>query len=307
MLRGYKVTFDDLKKSGWTGTKKDIDESLRFENVTYVKTPAEANVIPIPLSVRPDTLPEELLLKIIKHLNQPEWKFTAFDCSDFEGMYPKVPMWMPIRSNLKSWMKRENPRSISWAWPVEDLKHLVSIPEGGFKYPLGFQGWVWSNVRVHSTASCNATFGRGFDFSGYKDFYGYIEKTPEGFRRKEQFHRSLSECKLQLTPCSIHEVFPYRFFEAMSAGRVPVLFCTGYQLPWAHRIPWDEVSIRFEANDCVNAGPLIKTWLLNHTDEQIIEMGLKARHYWDRYLNRDKANAMFTEAITDLLRSENRL
>lgn len=306
-LRVYKVTPDDLRKSGWTGSKKDLDESLRFENVDYVKSPVEANVISIPLPVRPETLPEKLLMDIIKYLNQPEWKFTAFDCSDFEAMYEKVPLWMPIRSNLKSWMKRQNPRSISWAWPVEDLKHLADVPKEGFKYPLGFQGWVWHNVRVHSTNSCMNTFGRAFDCSTYQDFYGYIEGTPEGIRRKAEFQRSLRECKLQLAPCQIHEVFPYRFFEAMSAARVPILFCTGYNLPWEQRIPWDEITVRFSADDSLNAGPLIKQWLDNHTDSEIIEMGKKARHYWDRYLNRDKANALFTEAIEDLLRSENRL
>lgn len=310
MLKIYKITTKDLRACGWTGTDKDLDNSLRFENVEWVKSPKEADVISVPLCGRPEqspqNLPQDLLEKIVKYTGQPGYKFTFFDCSDFEPEYFKVPDCMQIRSNLKGWMRRQNPRSISWAWPVEDLKHLTEVPVEGFKYPVGFQGWMRYNIRINTIGSVKQTFGNAFDVATYPDFYGYIENTPEGIRRKGEFQRSLRECKLQLAPCSIPNVFPYRFFEAISAARVPVLVCDDYSLPWEKQIPYNDFIITIPVSECHNTGPILKDWLSKHSTEQIIEMGKLGRKYYERYLCRDRANSLFTEAIEELLISEGR-
>lgn len=309
VLKVYSVTESTLRNLGY---HHPIDHSLRLESTDAVKvervdSPQKAHIVILPVPIREVELTEKLLSDVIDFHKIKQEQVVAFDCSDFEASYPKTPNCIFIRCNLKGWMKRMMPRSIAWPWPVEDLGALVGPPEGGFKYDVGFQGWVWSNVRVNATQSVMGTFGPDkFDFCGYKDFYGYVERDnpKEAARRKAEFQRSLRECRVQLTPQSIHNVFPYRFFESLSAGRIPVLFCDDYCLPWPNDIPWDDITVRFGDQDSPQAGNLVKTWLNNHDDADILKRGEWARKFYERYLHRDKWNSLFTEAISELLKSE---
>lgn len=305
-MKIYEMTLSDLHKIGYIGSGEH--SGLRL-NGQKISDPKKADVIIIPLATRETShLTPQLWYNIIDKFAKihdiDERRFVTFDVSDFEFQTEKYHNGTFIRSNLKGWMKRKMPRSISWPWPVEDYKECIELPEDGFKYDIGGHMWLSSNVR---TQSCNAVeneLGEKADICTYKDFCGYIWDTPEGLRRRKEFRRSLRESRLQLCPRSIHNVFPYRFFEAMSAGRVPVLLCDDYVLPWQNKIDWDSCTIRFGDQDANKAGILIRGWLSNHNDKQIIEMGLRARKYFDDWLHRDRWPDLHTKAIEELFRSE---
>lgn len=297
-MRVYTLTEKDVRACGYDGV---LDHSLRKLGKA-VNSPKEADIVVIPIPLRDTTLPPALLKKIVEYCGVDERRLVAFDCSDFEPDYSDVaPNCLFIRCNTKGWMKKRMPRTISWPWPVEDLKECIPIPEGGHKYKIGFQGWIASsNVRYNSVHSIEREFGAEADVRAYQDFFGYLpEGSPEQTRRKSEFRRSLSECLLQLTPCSIHHVFPYRFFEAMSAGRVPVLFCTDHVYPFADKIDWKSCVVEFRADESQDAGRLIKTWLNEHNTAEIIEMGKKGREYYEKWLHRDKWDDLFKLAIEE--------
>lgn len=302
-MKVYETTEQDFRSIGWTG---DLDKSINLSGVQFVKSPKEADVVIAHLSLRETHLSKELFKKLVEYLGVDERRVAAYDCSDHEEDYSEHnPLGLFIRCNTKGWMKRRMPRTVSWAWPVEDLKAQMPIPGNGFKYDIGFQGWrTSSNVRAHSIDSVIARGDIKFDLAQYSDFYGYIEKTPEGARRKAEFMRSLSECPLQLTPCSIHNVFPYRFFEAMSAGRVPVLFCTDFVYPFADKIDYSSCTFAFPADRAPEAGNLVREILNSHSTEKLIEMGKKGREYWDKWLNKNKFNDLKRLAIYEALKKD---
>jgi hypothetical protein len=144
------------------------------------------------------------------------------------------------------------------------------------------------------------------DFYGTNEFYGYIERDrPEDAKvRKELFKSSLKNCLVQLTPCSIWNVFPYRMYEAMSAGRVPMLFCHDYCLPFTDKIDWDKCIVKFDVQQAPDAGPLIQEWLSHHTENEIIEMGRYGRNMWETWLNRDRYPELMTQAVEELFLKE---
>ena len=106
----------------------------------------------------------------------------------------------------------------------------------------------------------------------------------------------MRESRIALCPESIAGVLPYRFFEAMSAGRVPLLVSSHYALPFADEIPYDEFILRCPAERAIEAQYIAYAFTLN-ADGEIARRGRKARHYWETYLNRENWKQLMTEAV----------
>ncbi len=313
MLKVYYLTKADVESCGFRAF-----DPMRLNNVQEVSTPAEADVVSIPLPVRAITndshvgvhMDNKGLATIIQKFNLDPRRVTAYDCSDWEEVYPAAREAMLIRGNVRTWYLPHNPRTISWPWPVEDWSEVMPIPEGGFKYDVSGHMWISKHWRQLACESVKKAFGARADIvtrpsAEDKDaFFGYIErdKPEKAAQLKLAMKDSMRHSRISLCPQSITGVFPYRFFEAMSSGRVPALFCTDMVWPWADKIDYESCAAIFKAEDCENAGPLIKEWLSKHSDEQIIEMGKRGRAYWDQWLNRAKFEDLKTIAIEESLR-----
>jgi len=163
----------------------------------------------------------------------------------------------------------------------QEFFDCIEPPPEGFKYDVSFQGWVTSHqTREEATTSCLNTDGLKCDFALYNDFFGYLKpEDPEYERRKREHHRSLMESRLALCPESINGVFPYRFFEAMAAGRVPILVGRDFVFPMRERIPWDSFCVVCSRESAMNVGLLAKEILRRTTDDDLLIMGAAAQYY----------------------------
>ncbi len=270
----YEPSACDLKE--WpSGT-------LRLESIPVTDNPRDADVFVCPGSLALFREPRSLYrLPLFKGR---ESRHVFFDVSDHETIYNQPSIF--IRCNLRPFNLKGDPNSIAFAWPVEDYADCIELPGGGFKYDVSFQGWTTSHEsRKLSTDSCLAKTDLKCDIACYTDFTGYIFYEPEGIRRRAAFRRSMKESRVALCPESINGVFPYRFFEAMSAGRVPVLVGSDFVFPSEDQIPYKEFCLIIGRNDAHCSGDLIRTWLSGRSDSEIISMGLEARHYWAKYLD----------------------
>jgi hypothetical protein len=264
------------------------------DNVELVQSPEEADFIVCPrnlhtirsgdmsLRVRSDLTAG---IETLPHFARHEGKHVFFDCQDFENGYNGTSAII-IRCNLRPWMLRDK-RSVSWFWPVDDLEECADIPPGGFKYDVGFHGWISTSTRADSVRSCAAAFGGRFGHCSYPNFFGHLPE-PEMNRRRALFLQNLKESKAQLCPQSIPGVFPYRFYEAMSAQRLPILFGSDYILPFQKEIDWDKCTVRFPADRAKDAGSLIGRFLAGTSDARIAEMSRYGREMWKKWLNRDR-------------------
>lgn len=244
--------------------------------------PVEADIFvcPGPLMLFQDPA----MLDRFPYMSGRETHHVFFDVSDYEPVYSKPCLF--IRCNTRDWYLHSDPNTISWAWPVENYAECIDVPEGGFKFDVSFQGWLSSDARKAAVESCRQSDLK-FDIAGYPDFCGYIYDQPEGIRRRAEFRRSMRESRVCLCPESIPGVFPYRFFEAMSAGRVPLLVGSSFMLPFADEIPYSEFSLFVPSSRAIDAADAVRRLIGGCSDAQIVEMGLKARQYWLRFLNRD--------------------
>lgn len=279
---------------------------LRLEGIEITANPDEAGVFVLPgnLSIFKDDLGR---LDGLPFISGREDRLVCFDVSD-NFTKALCRKWIIIRCDARDWMLKDDPNVIPFAWPVECYLSCVDVPEGGFVYNLSFQGWLSSPARLESSRACRKNPQLKTDVAGYTDFTGYLHDrttgqwTAEGLRRRAEFRRSMKESRIALCPESIPGVLPYRFFEAMSAGRVPLLVSSDYVLPFADRIPYSEFVIFAERDQAANADHIVLDFVRSHGDDEIVQMGLKARKYWELWLDCRDWPRMMGLAVREKLR-----
>ena len=90
---------------------------------------------------------------------------------------------------------------------------------------------------------------------------------------------------MALCPESIEGVLPYRFFEAMSAGRVPLLVSSDYVLPFANEIDYSEFTIFCPREEASQVDKLVIKFCGTNTDDDIMAKGKAARSAWEKWLD----------------------
>lgn len=263
--------------------------TLRLEGIDVTDDPNAADVFVCPGTIRLFEKSSGVLdidkLNRLPHFKGNESRHAFFDVSDNFTESLRLPI-MFIRCDARAWMMPHDVNTIQMAWPVEDYGQCVDLPDGGFKYDIGFQGWVSSLTRRTSIESCQKTEGLMADIAGYKDFYGYLKDSdPEQHRRRAEFIRSLKECRLQLCPESIEAVTPYRFWETLSAGRVPLLIGSDFVYPFADEIDYDRFTVKCARIDAPAAGQIALDFVRGRTDQEILDMGKLAREAWVKFCN----------------------
>jgi hypothetical protein len=276
-VRQYVYSASEIGLNEWpSGT-------LRLEGIPVTENPAEADLFICPGPLMLFQNPADL--NRFPFMREHESKHVFFDVSDFETQYGKSCIF--LRCNMRTWYRIQDPNTISFPWPVEDYAECVDVPASGFTFDISFQGWLSSNARIDASGSCRRMARLRSDIAEYPDFCGYIFDQPEGLRRRSEFRRSMRQSRIALCPESIPGVFPYRFYEAMSAGRIPLLVGSGYVLPFEDRIPYDEFILKCPADQAIHAGPIASAFLECHSDADVIRMGQLARFYWKTFLNRE--------------------
>lgn len=291
------------------GMKEFPSGTLRLANTEATEDPEKADVFIIPPSLmhlknagNPSDNARHFFEKL-PYFHGREERHIAFDVSDFDHNYFSKAIL--IRCNVKPHMRKADPNTISWAWPVENFSECIEVPKDGFKYDVSFHAWISTETRRLSGLACEKNTYLKSDIATYKDFTGYIYYEPEGIRRRGEFRRSMRESRIALCPESIPSVFPYRFFEAMSAGRIPLLVASEYELPFEDQIPYDSFILRCSRADAHQADVVAEQFLKKlrsdfgneQADIKIKQMGQLARDNWARLLNCQNWPFTMTHAV----------
>ncbi len=286
--------------------------TLRLEGMDVTENPDEADVFVIPGSIRIFEKRSGVLdldkLHRLPYFYGRESRHAFFDVSDNFTRSLNLPIIF-IRCDARSWMLPHDPNTIQMAWPVEDYAECVELPDDGLKYDVTFRGWLSSDARTISSNACKDSQSLKCDIDQYSDFTGYLGYNPDGkkseaqvelelkelARRRAEFRRSMKESRICLCPESIPGVLPYRFFEAMSAGRVPLLVGSNYVLPFADEIDYDEFILSTAHPE--NAADIAVSFVHSYRDESIIRMGQLARDAWVKWLDSRKWPQLHAYAV----------
>jgi hypothetical protein len=233
----------------------------------------------------------------LKHWQGNEARHVFYFCSD--GAEPTgLPSIMFRQSFYKD---RDDRNAIAWPYAVEDFRHILTTDFDSLPYDVSFVGSrVSHRCRMESFDSVKATpeIKSFLDDSGLH--WGQVEHTATGHQRKEIFVKSLRESKMVLAARG-GGLSCYRFFEAMSAGRVPVLFADDWQLPHPDLIHWDWCIVQIPESDARNAGPILHNYLRRTSNRDLAEMGAYARAAWEHYLAPEVWPELMTRYIEGLL------
>jgi hypothetical protein len=212
----------------------------------------------------------------------PFWKgnerrHVAYFCSD--GAEPvNAPLIMFRQSFYKD---RRDENAIAWPYAVEDFGDLVTGDFDAMPYDVSFVGSkVSSKSRIESFESVQRSIKLKHFLDDSKLHWGSIEYSEIGKQRKALFRQSLRDSRMVLAARG-GGMSCYRFFEAMSAGRVPVLFADDWELPHQDIIDWDRCIIQIAERDATRTADIleehVKTANLNM-------MGQEARYVWKSFL-----------------------
>lgn len=220
-------------------------------------------------------------LPMLDHWRGNEARHVAYFCSDGAN-----PVGLPLIMFRQSFFKnRRDPNVVAWPYAVEDFGNLVTGDFSELPYDVSFVGSrVSHKSRIESFDSVQATPGLRSFLDDSKLHWGSVEHTEVGKRRKALFVKSLAESRLVLAARG-GGLSSYRFFEAMSAGRVPVLFADDWELPRADVIDWDRCIIQIPESEAGNAGPILLDYISHTTDDELAAMGCRCRQAWCAYLN----------------------
>lgn len=211
----------------------------------------------------------------------PDGNPRAFrDLSRFPGIF--------FRACVSHAMLKTDPDIIAWPWGVDDMGEYIPLPRGGFKYDAAFQGQV-KDPTEPVISSVEQSRLESYIVRA-PAFYSTIRKRDpeEAARLKVSYFESMQASRIALCPNSNRRgSIRFRFYEAMSMGRVSLFIGDKCVLPLSDKIAWQDCTIRMAERDIHKTGEILERWLSEHDDAEIVAMGLRAREAWVKWLKRE--------------------
>ncbi|GAB7025859.1 tetratricopeptide repeat protein [Geotalea toluenoxydans] len=121
-------------------------------------------------------------------------------------------------------------------------------------------------------------------------FYGHSPED-ELPRRRARFLEYMARSLTVLCPRGTGEN-TFRFFEAMSMGRIPVLVGDGCILPFASHIDYDAFIMRIPEREIYRAGQLLYEWISRQSETELLGRCHRARQVWEKYCRYSRISAM---------------
>ena len=192
---------------------------------------------------------------------------------------------------------KTDPGTFPWPYPVEDFGNEASIPAEGFSFDLCFHGFP-NSIRAAAVAAAKTALNVSFEFR--PTFWGFIGETDAGKIQRAEMVSAMRKSRLALAPRG-GGMSSYRFYEALTMARVPVLIADGHVLPFGHVIPWDDIIVRIAQRDLARTGSILRAFLDSHGDRELIERGRALRAAWGKYLDRRRWPVIMAEQIGNWL------
>jgi hypothetical protein len=281
--------------------------------VEHVENVHDADVIMVPMILF-NLMRANIDIRRLKYMTGDlKRKHVFCDVADYFETWPDLDCIF-LRGALTAKMLHANPRSMNLAWPISGSGEFdPTLPPGGIKYLVSFHGWVRgeASLRGRAVQSCQARLGSRADLATYADFYGYLAGQPEGIRRQREFKRSMRESIFALCPASITAgpddgrggVYPYRMFEAMAAGRVPILIVSEHVEPRPDVVHYADFCYAIPERDVDGVGDYIEALSRQQDPAFYLAKGALARKaYYDHLDDRQWSRIMREMVVAQLLK-----
>lgn len=272
--------------------------SLRLAGTDETSDPHQADVFVVPPMIQHIGLDRILHLP---HLRGNEKRHVLINIADAERIYLGIPA-ISFRCDCSKDVLAHDPTSISWPWPSEDFRAQTPLPESGFQYDVTFHGWARLSITHDAVDSVERVSLKCSTRKDYRFWAAVNRQHPEeGTALRANYLEAMQTSRLSLVPYSADGHVRYRFYEAMSMARVPVLICDDCVLPFRDRIDWTRCALQIPERDVKRTGELLVDWLANHSDEELIAMGQYGQEMWRKWLDKTQWERLFTLCVEERL------
>jgi hypothetical protein len=162
--------------------------------------------------------------------------------SDYEGRYTHHKNLLLFRTSIRKSLRRQNEWPLPYLWESLDESFF---PLDSRELPvIGFCGLVTPNREqllsaFEKSPLCNAKFIKRNEFWAGK---------PHDPAVMQEFWENMQQCQFMIAQRGAGN-FSMRFYQALSAGRIPVLTNTDLLLPFSELINWKEIIVLEESPD----------------------------------------------------------
>lgn len=240
----------------------------------------------------------------LPYLQEHESQHVFFSLSEFPQRALPIDA-IAFRTDYNAQLAKINPNTMAWCWGVEDLEQYAPIPEKGFAFDVHAQMWASTPLTDQAVESC---LRAGLTVHDQRNafFYGTLEtaKDPRLAVLRRTFLESMQQSRLVLVPRSREGVNRYRFYEALSMGRVPVLLCNDCLLPFPVHPIWESCIVRFWQQDVNVLGAYLQQLLELWKDEDLLMRGKALRSFWKQYLKGEVWEQMWGEVVAAKLEQQ---
>lgn len=221
---------------------------------------------------------------------------------------PDLPGLVYCRAALTPAMLREYPTAVAMPWWVgnghfgADLGERLdaAADDFGFSHDVSFVGWRTPNGRQRmicdeAIASVQEAFGERAFVHAFGDFHGHRIADDETLRREQLYTGAVRAAVFQLAPASAPGVLRYRVFEALRAGRIPVIVDDDVVLPRADTVEWGRVAVHVATDRARDTGAILRELLASWDVAEIQARCREARTAWLRCFDGRRADALLAE------------
>jgi hypothetical protein len=204
----------------------------------------------------------------------------------------------PIRTTaiVFRWSVNKNdkdPKTVTMPAPIhEDLsQHMLYLAyEDGLMYDTCFVGFDIDphGIRKKCIKAIKSNDRLVSYLSPIGIHYGGYERTEKGEIRRGLFIDALRQAKLPIAPRGAGQ-HSYRFIEALSARRVPILVADDWQLPFEKKlIDYDNCIFRVSESKAATIDQEILRILEENPTDKLAQMAEAGYWYWDRWLRPER-------------------
>jgi hypothetical protein len=94
--------------------------------------------------------------------------------------------------------------------------------------------------------------------------------------------------------------FSTRFYETLCLGRIPIVVDTGQVLPWAGRVPWDEIAVVVPGNRIDQLADRVVAHHASFDEDGFAALQRRCRQVWVERLSVDGWFGSLSEVLADL-------
>ncbi|MHA1216851.1 MAG: exostosin domain-containing protein, partial [Candidatus Thorarchaeota archaeon] len=177
-------------------------------------------------------------------------------------------------------VRRKDERAIPVPYETEDLGRLSGADFASLPYDTSFVGFSGrTGLRQLIAEGVTKTPELKALVKLRRQFWRHVRSAEQ----RTEYLESLAASRTVLCPRGAG-TGSIRFFEVLSAGRIPVLISDDYELPFADVIDYERFIVRFSEREAPLVGRKLFEWLQSHSMEALQEMGRLGREAWVKHL-----------------------